>query len=252
MLSSSEALTEISHCGSPSEPPVPSYFSSRQSPAKPLSTKTVILSTCSYLRNLSAVLGFPTRYRAARFNGTKSNSRGSLILWAKCFAVHARSNLAWARYKSLMQADLYRVASSLFRIGLRLRSNTSLSCTFSLGVLTASVFALHPDSLMMSGACLKSGSMSKYCPVRSTPALNTRFNSRKLFTSESSNPSVPMSVYIWISEDCRCVCVHHRLANTQSHRRARPSSRLRSDCETMLPVCLPLRKPPNSPQNMFT
>ena len=27
---------------------------------------------------------FPTRYRAARFSGTKSKSCGSLILWAKC------------------------------------------------------------------------------------------------------------------------------------------------------------------------
>ena len=81
--------------------------------------------------------------------------RGSLILWAKCFAVSARSNLSWAKYESLMKADLYRVASSLFRIGLRLPSNTSLSCSFSRGVITALVFALHPDSLMMSGACLR-------------------------------------------------------------------------------------------------
>ena len=61
-----------------------------------------------------------------------------------------------------MQADLYRVASSLFRIGLRLPSNTSLSCNFSRGVLTVLVFALHPDSLVMSGACLKSASMTKF------------------------------------------------------------------------------------------
>ena len=63
------------------------------SPAKSLLTKTVILSTCFCLRNLSAALGFPTRYRAARFNGTTSNSRGSLILWAKCFAVSATSRI---------------------------------------------------------------------------------------------------------------------------------------------------------------
>ena len=67
--------------------------------------------------------------------------------------------------KVSMQADLYRVASSPFRIGLRLPSNASLSCSFSRGVLTALVFVLHPDSLMMSGECLKSGSMSRYCPV---------------------------------------------------------------------------------------
>ena len=54
--------------------------------------------------------------------------------------------------ESLTQADLYFVASSLFRIGVRLPSNTILSCSFSRGVLTVFVFVLHPDSLMMSGA----------------------------------------------------------------------------------------------------
>ena len=91
-----------------------------------------------------------------RFRGTKSNSRGSLILSVKCSAVSARSTRSWAKKESLMHTDLYRVASSLFRIGLFLPSNTSLSCSFSRGVLTALVFVLHPDSLMMSGACLKS------------------------------------------------------------------------------------------------
>ena len=56
-----------------------------------------------------------------------------------------------------MYADLYRVASSFFRIGLRLPANTSSSCSFSCGVITALVFVLYPDSpMMMSGACLKS------------------------------------------------------------------------------------------------
>ena len=76
------------------------------------------------------------------------------------FAISARSSLSWAKYESLIQADLYLVASSLFRIGHRLPSSTSVSCSFSRGVLTASVFVLHPDSLMMSGACLKSGSIT--------------------------------------------------------------------------------------------
>ena len=163
-LSSSEAWIQISQCGYQSEPPVPSCSSSRLG-RQSLSTKTVFLSTCFCLRNLSVALGFPTRYLAARLNGSKSNSRGSLILWAKCFAVSARSNLSWAKYESHIQADLYLVASSPFKIGLNLPSNTSLSCSFSRGVLTLLVFVLHPDSLMMSGACLKSGPMSKYCPV---------------------------------------------------------------------------------------
>ena len=97
--------------------------------------------------------------------------------------------LAWARYESLMQASLHRVASSHFRIGLFLSSKTKLSRSFPRGVLTASVFVLHPGSLMMSGACLKSGSISKNCSVS---PVNTRFNNRRLFTSESSNPSVPV------------------------------------------------------------
>ena len=36
---------------------------------------------------------------ALRFSGMRSNSRGSLILWANCFAV-ATSNLSWAKYES--------------------------------------------------------------------------------------------------------------------------------------------------------
>ena len=79
----------------------------------------------------------------------------------RCFAT---LNLSWAKYECLTQTDLYRVASSVFRIGLRLPSNTSLSCSFS-RVLTALVLVLHPDSLMTSGACLKSSSMSKYYPI---------------------------------------------------------------------------------------
>ena len=57
-----------------------------------------------------------------------------------------RVNLSWAKYESLIQADLYLVVSSFFGIGLRLPSSTSLSCSFSRGVLTALVFVLHLDS----------------------------------------------------------------------------------------------------------
>ena len=149
LLSSSEALIQISAL-----------------PRDWVASKVGVHEDCDLVNMLLSsksqrCLDFPTRCRAARFKGTKSHSRGSLILWAKCFAVSARSNLSWARYASLMQADLYRVASSFFRIGLRLPSNTCLSCGFSRGVLTALVFVLHPDSLMMSGACLKSSSISK-------------------------------------------------------------------------------------------
>ena len=70
-------------------------------------------------RSLSSAWGFSTKCCTASFNGTKSNS---LILWTKCFPVSARSHLSWAKYESLMQADLYRVARFLFRIGLCLPS----------------------------------------------------------------------------------------------------------------------------------
>ena len=87
------------------------------------------------------LLGFSTKYRAARLSGIKSNSRGSLILWATYFA----SILSWAKYESLMDADPFRVASSLFKIGLFQPTNTNLSFSFSrgefsLGVRVASRF----------------------------------------------------------------------------------------------------------------
>ena len=63
------------------------------------------------------------------------------------------------------QRDKVEFTRLALRIGLFLPFNTSLSWSFSRGVLTAFVFLLHLDSLMMSGACLKSNSMSKHCPV---------------------------------------------------------------------------------------
>ena len=134
------------------------------SPAKSLSTKTVILSTCFYLRDLKRRFGLSLQISRCTFQWDKveftrlAHSLGQMF---RCFS----------EIQSLMQSDLYLVASSLFRIGLRLPSNTRLSCSFSRGVLTASVCVLHPDSLMMSGACLKSSSMSRYCPVLSVPTL---------------------------------------------------------------------------------
>ena len=116
------------------EPPISSCFLETGSPAKSLFTKTVILST-DFVFEISAPLFFPTRYRAARVNGTKSNSRSSVIPWANVLQFQQKSDLCWAKYESLIHADLYLVAS-LFKIRLRLPSNTSLSCSFSRGVLT--------------------------------------------------------------------------------------------------------------------
>ena len=90
------------------------------------SPRRLIFSTRSCLRYLNADLCFPTRYRAARFIGIKSNARGSRFCWARCFAVSARSNPSWVKYESLKHIDLYRVASSLFKIELFLPSATCL------------------------------------------------------------------------------------------------------------------------------
>ena len=132
MLSSSEASIQISKCGYRSEPPIPSCSSSKlgrqqsRCPRRLCDLVNMFLSSISQ-RYLGLSYQIPG---AARFNGTMSNSRGSLNLWAKSFAVSARSNLSRAKYERL----------------------------------TVSVFVLHLDSLMMSGACLKSRSMSSYCP----------------------------------------------------------------------------------------
>ena len=174
------------------------FFLDTGSPAKSLSTKTVILSTCSCLRIRVAAFGFPTRYLAARFSGTMSNSCGSLILRAKKSAVSARFSLSRANYDSRTQADLYRVASSFFRIGLFLPSNTTLTCNVPRGVLAASVFALHPDSLTMCDAWRRSGSVSKKCQVSSVTTLNTRCYNRRRLAPESSNPSV---------SPCQLLCI---------------------------------------------
>ena len=93
------------------------FFFETGSPANSLSTKNVFLSTCSCHRNRIAALGLPTRYRACSTLQWKySNSRGSPAFWATCFVVSARSNLSFAKSESVTHEDMYRVASSFFRI----------------------------------------------------------------------------------------------------------------------------------------
>ena len=52
----------------------------RECPTRPPFTTASNIAVHEDCDLVSAALGFPTRYRAARFNGTKSNSRGSLSL----------------------------------------------------------------------------------------------------------------------------------------------------------------------------
>ena len=128
-------------------------FLETESSAKSLSTKTV----------RALVFEISIQLWASQPGIALQPFSGPLIRWVNNFEVPAESDPSWAKYESLMHADLYRVAPSLFRMGLFLPSNTNLSCRFSRGVLTILVFTLHPDSLMMSGACLKSSSMCQYC-----------------------------------------------------------------------------------------
>ena len=58
----------------------------------------------------------------------------------------------------------------------------------------------------MSGACLKSDSMSRYCPVWPLPTLNTRVNNRRLFTTEPSNQS-PMSFAVYLNVRRLSMCL---------------------------------------------
>ena len=105
--------------------------------------------------------GFPKWILRCMFQWNKNEfSWFTHSLGQNASRVSEKSNLSWTKYESLMHADMFRVASSLFRIGPFLPSNTNLSCSFSHGVLTALVFVLHPDSLKMSGACPFPG----YCP----------------------------------------------------------------------------------------
>ena len=154
MLSSSDVWIQISRCDTNlSHQSRCVFFSRLDRQRKSLSTKTVILSTCFCLRNLSADLGFPTRYRTARFNGTKSSSRGSLILWAKCFAASARSLKVSYKQICILLRHFYSESDSVFRL--------EPVCL----IVSLVVFVFHPDSLMTSGACLTSGSMSRYSPA---------------------------------------------------------------------------------------
>ena len=196
MLSSSEASIQISQCGYRSD-------LSRALRRDCVPSKVAVHEDCDLVNMFLSsesqrCFGLSHQISRCTFQRDQVEYTRLLFLQAKCFAVSARSNLSWARYESLMHADLYLVSSSLFRIGLRLPNNTSLSSSFSRGVLSALVFVSHPDSLMMSGACLKASSTSKYCPIGSTPTLNTRFNNRRLFTSDSSNPRVPMSFAVYL------------------------------------------------------
>ena len=81
---------------------------------------------------------------------------------------------------------------------------------FSRGALTALVFKFHPDSLMMGGSWRRSG-QSPRCVlvdlVTTRNTRNTRFNNRKRCASDSSNPSVTMSVAVFVDLGNESMCL---------------------------------------------
>ena len=102
--------------------------------------------------------GFPTRYRAARFQRNEiefakfSHSLGQMLRgFCKIQPVFGPT----AKVSCMQMGNALHLLFSESDIFSRL--NTNLSCNSSRGVLTDLVFVLHPDSLM---TCLKSGSMS--------------------------------------------------------------------------------------------
>ena len=149
---------------------------------------------------------FPTSHRVARFSGIKLNSRSSIIFWARCFAVSARPNLSGAKFESIMHADLYPVASSLFRIGLFHPSNTNLSCSFARGVLTALVFVFASrftdDEWCVSQVKFNVQVLSSSIGRNSKHAVST---TEDFSRSESPNPSGPMS--FTVSLDSRSLSI---------------------------------------------
>ena len=243
MLSSSAALTQISQWRYRSEPPIPSCSSSR------LDRQQSHWSRRLWSCHRVSVFEISALHVST---GTKSSSRGSLIRWAKCYAVSTRSNLSWARYDSLIQADPYRVASSFFRIGLHLPSNTSFVLQFL--SWCAHRFSVRIASWFTGGEWTVSQIKFniQVCPVWSTPTLNSRLNNSKLFTSESSESKcshvfrcvfgfeqtidVFESIIIWQTQSSPCTAFLTSWIGLWNN----------------AALCLPLRKPPNSPQIRFT
>ena len=107
--------------------------------------------------------GFPNQIsRCAFHRNKKSNARGSRFCSARCFAVSARSNPSWVKYE---KSQAHGSVSCCF---IFLQNPSCVQHQFSLLFLSwcARCFGVRIASrLMMSGACIKSGSTSKYCPV---------------------------------------------------------------------------------------
>ena len=139
MLSSSEASIQIS----PVMVPDLSHQSRRALPRDWVASRVAVREDCDLVNmflsfDISALLwAFPPDIALHVSTGRSRIHEAHSFSGPKCFAVSARSDLSWTKNDSLIQADLYRVASSLFRIGLFLSSSTKLMGSFSRCVLTA-------------------------------------------------------------------------------------------------------------------
>ena len=156
MLSSSEAFIQLSQCGYRPQPPIPSCSSSRLHEHCDL--VNMFLSSIS-----QRCFGLSHQISRCRFQRDKVEFTRLTHSLGQMFRCYSKIQSVLGQVVSCKQLCilLFHLSSesdSVFRL-------TPVCLVVSLVVFTASVFVLHPDSLMMSGACLKSGSMSRYCPV---------------------------------------------------------------------------------------
>ena len=159
-------------------------------------TSPVVLLLECCLRNRIAALRFNTMYRAASFSGTESNSSGSLILGVRSFVGSTKSNLSWAKYDSLRQADMYRVASSSFGIG--------HSSSIWIGTCLAISWRVHCLGVRVASSLHDEWSVS---PVRfnleelpSVICSNAEHTVQQ--TEDASHPNLRIQVFT-----CLCLCI---------------------------------------------
>ena len=157
------------------------------SPAKSLSTKTVIFVNVFLSSESQRCFGVSHLIPCCTLQWNKVEFSRFTHPLGHMFLLFLQSLVCLgSNRESHMQAELYHVASCLFRTGLFLPSHTDLSCNFSRGVLTVFVFALHPDSLMMTGAV-------RLTVQELSSLISPNPEQRRRFASAPSIRYVPMS-----------------------------------------------------------
>ena len=251
MLSSSEASIQISQWGYQSEPPIPSCFSSRVGRRQNLCPRRMWSCQQVSVFEISALpwafppnIGLHVSTGRSRIHEAHSFTGPIVSLFLQDPTCLGPS----MKVSYILLHHLYSTSDSVFR-------PVPVCFVVSLCgvVLTASVFVLHPDPLMMSGACLKSSSMSKYSTVWSNPNSKQTVQQQKAF-------------HVWIfaskcSHVFRCVFVFEKTfeclspSSSDKHTKSSPCTAIltsRFGLWNSAALCLTLRKPPSYPQIRVT